>query len=118
MPSQLSPVSFAGRPKKNATATAASGTAASSSPAVELGRRISAVLRKYHGMTISNYVRQRRIERARREVANGVRPLSMIALDAGFADQSHFTRVFRQAFGETPGRYARSLRGRRSDGAT
>jgi len=27
----------------------------------------------------------------------------MIAFDAGFADQSHFTRVFRQAFGETPG---------------
>jgi AraC-like DNA-binding protein len=36
----------------------------------------------------------------------------MIALDAGFADQSHFTRVFRRAFGETPGQYARALRGR------
>ena len=56
--------------------------------------------------------RRRRIERARVEVANGDRPLSMIALDAGFSDQSHFTRVFRQAFGETPGQYARSLRGR------
>lgn len=68
--------------------------------------------RGHHGVTISNYVRQRRIQRARIEVANGDRPLSMIALDAGFADQSHFTRVFRQAFGETPGQYARSLRGR------
>ena len=36
----------------------------------------------------------------------------MIALDAGFADQSHFTRVFRHAFGETPAQYARALRGR------
>jgi AraC family transcriptional regulator len=36
----------------------------------------------------------------------------VIALDTGFADQSHFTRVFRQAFGETPGQYARALRGR------
>jgi AraC family transcriptional regulator len=68
--------------------------------------------RRHHGVTISNYVRQRRIQRARLAVANGDRPLSMIALDAGFADQSHFTRVFRQAFGETPGQYARSLRGR------
>jgi len=67
--------------------------------------------RRHHGVTISNYVRQRRIERARVQVANGDRPLSMIALDAGFSDQSHFTRVFRQAFGETPGQYARSLRG-------
>jgi len=66
--------------------------------------------RRHHGVTISAYVRQRRIERARLEVANGDRPLSMIALDAGFADQSHFTRVFRAAFGETPGQYARSLR--------
>ena len=68
--------------------------------------------RRHHGVTISNYVRQRRIQRARLEVANGQRPLSMIALDAGFSDQSHFTRVFRQTFGETPGQYARSLRGR------
>jgi AraC family transcriptional regulator len=68
--------------------------------------------RRYHGTTVATYVRRRRIERARGEVAKGDRPLSMIALDAGFADQSHFTRVFRQAFGETPGQYARSLRGR------
>ena len=68
--------------------------------------------RRHHGATISNFVRQRRIERARSEVAKGTQPLSVIAVDAGFADQSHFTRVFRQAFGETPGRYARALRGR------
>jgi AraC family transcriptional regulator len=68
--------------------------------------------RRHHGATISNYVRQRRVELARAAVAKGEQPLSAIALDAGFADQSHFTRVFRQAFGETPGQYARSLRGR------
>jgi len=68
--------------------------------------------RRHHGATISNYVRQRRIERARAAVAKGDKPLSAIAIDAGFADQSHFTRVFRQAFGETPGQYARALRGR------
>ena len=68
--------------------------------------------RRYHGSTVANYVRHRRIERARAAVAAAERPLSQIALDAGFADQSHFTRAFRQAFGETPGQYARSLRGR------
>jgi AraC family transcriptional regulator len=90
-----------------------------SSPSVEELAAIAGVhpthllrtFRRYHGATISNYLRQRRIERARAEVARGERPLSVIALDAGFADQSHFTRVFRQAFGETPGQYARSLRG-------
>jgi AraC family transcriptional regulator len=67
--------------------------------------------RRYHGCTVSNYVRRRRIAWARTEVARGTRSLSTIALEAGFSDQSHFTRVFRQTFGVTPGRYARSLRG-------
>lgn len=66
--------------------------------------------RHYHGCTVATYVRRQRVERARAEIATSKRPLSMIALDAGFADQSHFTRAFRQAYGETPGRYARSLR--------
>jgi AraC family transcriptional regulator len=68
--------------------------------------------RRYHGATVANYVRQRRIQQARTEVARTKRPLSVIALEAGFADQAHFTRVFKQAFGETPGQYARSIRGR------
>jgi AraC-like DNA-binding protein len=66
--------------------------------------------RHHHGCTVATYVRRQRVERARAEIAASKRPLSMIALDAGFADQSHLTRVFRQAFGQTPGQYARSLR--------
>jgi AraC family transcriptional regulator len=66
--------------------------------------------RRFHGETIANYARRRRVERARAELATSTRPLSMIALDAGFVDQSHFTKVFKQAFGETPGQYVRSLR--------
>ena len=66
--------------------------------------------KQHHGCSVATYVRRQRVERARAEIAASKRPLSMIALDAGFADQSHFTRVFRQAYGETPGQYARSLR--------
>jgi AraC-like DNA-binding protein len=35
------------------------------------------------------------------------RPLVDVALDAGFADQAHFTRMFTAAYGMTPARYAR-----------
>lgn len=68
--------------------------------------------RRHHGTTVATFARRRRLERARAEIATSARPLSAIALDCGFADQSHFTRLFRQAFGETPGQYARALRGR------
>jgi AraC-like DNA-binding protein len=33
-----------------------------------------------------------------------------IALEAGFADQSHFTRSFRRHHGITPGRYRELVR--------
>lgn len=68
--------------------------------------------RQYHGCTVAAYVRRRRLERARTQIATTNSSLSIIALQAGFADQSHLTRLFRQAFGETPGQYARSLRRR------
>jgi AraC family transcriptional regulator len=96
---------------------------AASTPSVEQLAAIAGVhpthllrtFRRHHGATISNFVRQRRIQRARAEVAQAKRPLAMIALDAGFADQSHFTRVFKQTFGETPGQYARAVRGHGAD---
>lgn len=46
-----------------------------------------------------------RLEKARGLLAVGM-PITRVALEAGFADQSHFTRYFRQAWGITPGRYA------------
>jgi len=66
--------------------------------------------RRHHGTTVASYARRRRLERARAEIATSRRTLSTIALDAGFSDQPHFTRLFRAAYGETPGQYARSVR--------
>jgi AraC-like DNA-binding protein len=37
------------------------------------------------------------------------RPLSEIALTAGFADQSHFTRVFTKIVGVSPGGWRRNM---------
>lgn len=72
-------------------------------------RHLLRTFRAHHGTTVGNYVRHRRLLRARAALASPNRPLAAIALDAGFADQAHFTRAFRAAFGETPGRYARAL---------
>lgn len=51
------------------------------------------------------YLVMRRLERARAMIGSG-RSLVDIALDAGFADQAHFTRHFKKSFGMTPGRWA------------
>lgn len=62
------------------------------------------------GCTMGEYVRALRLERARAALAMSDIPLSRIALDAGFADQSHMTRVFRASFGVTPAAYRRRAR--------
>lgn len=42
------------------------------------------------------------------------RPAAEVAAEAGFYDQSHFTRHFKCVVGTTPGRYARSTAPRSS----
>jgi len=74
-------------------------------------RHLLRTFRRYHGTTVAQYVRQRQLQQARVALATSKQPLAMIALDAGFSDQAHFTRVFRHTYGETPGAYARSTRG-------
>jgi len=67
------------------------------------------VLVRHEGCTPSAYVRRLRLEWAKAQLARTDRPLAAIAIDAGFADQSHLTRAFVRGEGTTPGRF----RGRR-----
>lgn len=57
------------------------------------------------GTSPYRYSLMRRLGFARARIAQQ-RPLVDIALEAGFADQAHFTRMFTAAFGITPARYA------------
>ncbi|HEY0037693.1 MAG TPA: AraC family transcriptional regulator [Longimicrobium sp.] len=69
--------------------------------AAHLSRRFRAA----YGCGIGEYVRGLRLEWAMRALAGTDRSISSIALEAGFADQSHFTRGLRQATGMTPAAY-------------
>ncbi len=73
-------------------------------PRYELARQFRAL----YGTSPYRYSLVRRLHFARTRL--GRIPLVELALAAGFVDQAHFTRMFRSAFGVTPGRYAR-LRG-------
>lgn len=55
-----------------------------------------------------------RLERARRLLEQPGATISDIALRTGFADQAHFTRLFKRQFGVTPGALLRERRGRRA----
>jgi AraC family transcriptional regulator len=82
----------------------------------DIGRAVG--LSKYHfgkafststGMTLHNFVLARRMRRSRELLVGSDLPLAQIADAVGFSSQSHFTTVFLERTGVTPGRY-RSMR--------
>jgi AraC family transcriptional regulator len=88
-------------------------------PLVEVARHVGVhpvhlarTFRRVHQMTFAGYVRQVRIEFARRELAVSGAPLGDIAVAAGFCDQSHFSRLFKRYTGQTPAEYRLTLQAR------
>lgn len=51
-----------------------------------------------------------RIERAKQLMLRGELPMSVVAAETGFADQAHFSRVFRKTVGAAPATWAKSQR--------
>ncbi len=78
--------------------------------AAVVGRGVShvaSVFRRTYGKTIGDYVRDIRVWRTRKLVEDSSVPLVEVAQRGGFADQSHFGRLFKQRFAMTPGEYRR-----------
>lgn len=67
--------------------------------------------RERYGMSVGEYLRQVRLDWAASQLAATETPLALLAAEAGFADQSHFTRAFKRHAGLTPARYRRIVRG-------
>ncbi len=65
--------------------------------------------RQNYGVTIGESVRRLRVEHARTDLKGNL-PLAVVALRAGFADQSHFSKAFKASVGTTPARYRRMVR--------
>ena len=74
---------------------------------------LARVFRARHGVSVGEYGRRLRLESAAAEIADTDTPLATVATEAGFADQSHFTRLFRRHLGTTPARYRRDAQARR-----
>jgi len=59
------------------------------------------------------YVVRRRLEQACHLMITSSASLGEIALGVGFCDQTHLSRLFRQAFGQSPSSWRRDLESRR-----
>jgi len=72
--------------------------------------RLAATFKKAERTTIHQYLVDLRLRRAASLLA-GCDDLTALALNLGFASQSHFSNSFRRWAGCTPGQYRARLRG-------
>jgi AraC family transcriptional regulator len=82
--------------------------------AAEMGvgpEELSSAFRRHQGETVGEHLRRLRVELVcERLAADPDSSLSDLAALAGFADQSHLTRVFRRLTGTTPGAFQAGVR--------
>jgi AraC family transcriptional regulator len=82
---------------------------------------LARVFRQFLGCTVGDYLRQLRAEFACRLLITSETPLVEIALAAGYADQSHFSRMIRRHTGVSPTEFRNSYsarKGRSKEGSS
>ncbi|MET4513707.1 AraC-like DNA-binding protein [Bradyrhizobium sp. I1.7.5] len=95
-----------------------SGKVALEQIATELGLSVSHFSRAFRistGLPPHQWLLRQRVKAATQLMTVRNLPLSEIAISAGFANQSHFTRVFTQMVGVSPGAWRRETHGGRDE---
>src|SRR6185436_18144716 len=70
-------------------------------------RHFARAFRESTGVPPHRWLLLQRVEQAKELLRRSAQPLVDIALACGFADQSHFTRVFTAVMGASPGNWRR-----------
>ncbi len=65
-------------------------------------RRIRAAVREEAGLSAAQWRKLIRLEKSSQAISSGTDSLATVALDAGYADQSHMNRDFRELAGVSP----------------
>lgn len=72
---------------------------------------LARAFRRSYGISLGAHLRRVRLSRCCELLASSESPLTAVALDAGFADQSHMSNVLKRETGRTPGQLRGFLRG-------
>lgn len=70
---------------------------------------LSRAIPKYLATNLGDYIRQQRVKQSLPLVINSSMSLTEIAHHCGFSDQSHFTRIFKRYFDQTPNTFRKQL---------
>lgn len=70
---------------------------------------LARTFRVHEKQTPGNYLQRVRVRAACQMLRDADYPLAAVAVECGFADQSHFTRVFKRIAKTTPAQFRRSL---------
>jgi AraC family transcriptional regulator len=66
---------------------------------------LARLFRVRYGESLGEFVRRLRLQWAAEQLATTDLSLAPLAVEAGFCDQSHFTRAFKRLYGVTPARF-------------
>lgn len=72
---------------------------------------LARVFRQYYGQSVKGYLQDLRIRHALDILSGSQTSIVQVALDSGFADQSHLNRVFKSRIGLSPGQYKKLVQG-------
>jgi AraC-like DNA-binding protein len=67
--------------------------------------RLNFLFKSIHGMTISEYIRNKRIEKSREMIADNAKSISQIAYEIGYSSISNYILAFKKVYQITPGKY-------------
>ena len=71
----------------------------------------SHAFRRTLGMTPHKWLIEQRVVLCKEKLRDDGLSLSDVAIECGFSDQSHLTRIFRQRVGVSPGAWRRAVKG-------
>ena len=66
------------------------------------------IFKEATGLTVNNYILQKRILKAKNELRFSNKTLDVIAEECGLYDANYFIRIFKRVEGQTPGEYRKS----------